>query len=175
MGLKDTLEALGVDYNELIEQRPEAILRALCGEPEALVGAVDDVTITSTQAAEAQQAQQPLYCIWAEENGPLGANAYEWSWGNGATGNDIGIPIAFRSQLVAISFNADQAGTSVTMRTQRNIVDVYTSTHSTRNSYVTLPTPIIYEPGDVLAFRTGTVSGAWTDARICAWLRESPA
>lgn len=114
-----------------------------------------------------------LFPIWAEENGGMASNAYEWSWGNGATGDDIGIVLPVACSLIAVTLNADTPGTSATMRTEKNGVDAYVSTHVGQNSVDTLLAPVSYAAGDVLAFRTGTLVGTWTDGRVCAWLREA--
>lgn len=112
-----------------------------------------------------------VFPIWAEENGAIASNAYEWSWGNGAVGSDIGIVLPMSCDLFAVTFNADVAGTSLTMRTQKNGTDAHISNHVGQNSVDTLTAPVRYAAGDVLAFRTGDVVGTYTDARVTAWLR----
>lgn len=110
--------------------------------------------------------------IWAEENGALADNQYEWSFGNGAVGATIGIVIPFNCELFAVSLNAEVAGTSITMHTKNNNVNIHTSTHTGQNSFETLTTPIAFSAGDKVSFQTGTLSGTWSDARVCAWFRE---
>lgn len=117
-------------------------------------------------------APAPLYAIWAEENATLANNAYEWSWGNGATGTTIGIPIAVESDLIAVSFNAETFGTSLTMEIHRNGSNQYNASFPSNNSVDTLVSPVRYTVGQRLSFRTGTLVGSFTDARVCAWLRE---
>jgi len=111
---------------------------------------------------------------WAEENGGIATNAYEWSWGNGATGSDIGIPFPFDMELTAMSFNCDAftAGSSAGVKLQRNGQLVHELAISQQNVIEILSEPINIAAGGRLDFRTGTVSGTITDARICAWLRQ---
>jgi len=116
-----------------------------------------------------------IFPIWAEENGGIANGAYEWSFGNGATGNDIGIPIAVDCTLFAASFNADVFGTSVSMNLIRRRAGVNTTIQTstfTANNTVDNFTPIEFLAGDTIVFQTNTVVGGTTDARICAWFRE---
>lgn len=115
---------------------------------------------------------RPLIPIWAEENGGLNANSHEWSWGNGATGALIGIPLAVPCELVSVTFNAEVVGTSANMETQRNGTTIFTSTHTGRDSVVNVDPPITFAAGDRVSFRTGSLTGTWSDGRVCAWFRE---
>lgn len=117
------------------------------------------------------QANAPIFPIWAEENGAIANNAYEWSWGNGATGSAIGIVVPLACELFAVSVNAEVAGTSMTMRTEKNGADAHVSTHAGANSTVDLPTPVEFAAGDRVSFRTGTLTGSFSDVRVCAWFR----
>ena len=115
--------------------------------------------------------QKTIFPIWAEENGALASNAYEWSWGNGATGNDIGIPLPVSCELFASSFNADVFGTSVSVIIEKNGTSIATPLFENNNTVFTELTPIQFAVGDRVSFKTGTVVGTNTDARICAWFR----
>ena len=110
-----------------------------------------------------------VFCIWAEENAALGDGQAEWSFGNGATGF-IGIPVGIDCQLFALSLNADTPGTSVSIDIQKNGGVVDTPIFNGNNEVSTL-IPIDYVVGDLLSFETNTVTGGWTDVRVCAWLR----
>lgn len=115
--------------------------------------------------------QKTIFPIWAEENGALASNAYEWSWGNGATGNDIGIPLPVACEFFASSFNADVFGTSVSMIIEKNGTSIATPLFENNNTVSTELTPVQFAVGDRVSFKTGTVVGTNTDARICAWFR----
>lgn len=128
---------------------------------------------TFLKEGEGSGGSQSIIPIWAEENGGLAANAYEWSWGNGATGSDIGIPIPVACELFAVSFNADTFGTSVQMRTQGDGTVLHTSSFTANNQVDTLETPVPVPAGTRLDFRTGSLVGTTTDARVCAWLRTT--
>ncbi len=115
--------------------------------------------------------QKTIFPIWAEENGALASNTYEWSWGNGATGNDIGIPVPVACEFFASSFNADAFGTSVSMIIEKNGTSIATPLFASNNTVFTELTPVQFAAGDRVSFKTGTVVGTITDARICAWFR----
>ena len=117
-------------------------------------------------------SQLTVFPIWAEENGPMATDAYEWSWGNGAVGTDIGVPVAIDCEMFACTLNADVFGTSASMRIERNGIDVATPLFTANNELVTEVTPVLYSAGDRVSFRTGTVTGSFTDGRICAWFRS---
>lgn len=110
-----------------------------------------------------------IFPIWAEENGNLSPGNTQWSFGNGATGA-IGIPLAFDCELFAVSLNADSPGTSTFINIQRDGANVVTP-EFTANNQVNTFTAIPYTSGQLLSFQTATVSGTWTDVRICAWFR----
>lgn len=168
--LKQTLEDAGLNFEEIFDSDPDVLLRALCGDSSYL-STVEGATIPP-ELEEAAQAKGNLFCIWAEENGGIQNNGAEWSFGNGAVGATIGIPVAVDCQLVAVTFNAETFGTSLTMSMQRNASTVYTSNHASNNSVDTLVTPVDYDAGDTIVFRTGTLTGAFSDCRVCAWFRE---
>ena len=116
-------------------------------------------------------AQRLTFPIWAEENGGLQNNGEEWSFGNGATGNDIGIIVPMACELVSATFNADVFGTSVSIHVNKNNVSVEEPLFTSQNSTVNFTNPVVFQPGDLVSFQTGTLVGSTTDARICAWLR----
>ena len=113
-----------------------------------------------------------IFPIWAEENGGLAANAYEWSWGNGATGSGIGLVLPLDVELFAVTFNADVFGTSVQMQTKANGSIIRLSAFIANNSVDDGFTPIFVAKGSRIDFRTGFIVGTTTDARVCAWFRE---
>ena len=146
------------------------------------VGTHSDVDITGVQTGDQLECNGSsfipkailngftIFPIWAEENAGLANGQFEWSWGNGATGTDIGIVIPFDCELFATSFNADAFGTSVSIDTLLNGTAVETSTFTSQDAFVNF-TPVVVTAGDRIHFQTNTVVGTTTDARICAWLR----
>jgi len=137
---------------------------------------VNSNTINDNAGPSAPSAK-PAFYIWCEENGALAANAHEWSYGNGATGNDIGIPIMLAAELTHMSFNADVFGTSVQIRAKRATTPgtgsiVADPIFSTNNSVYALPTPVLFNPGDTLVVQTGALVGSTTDARPCFRFQE---
>ena len=116
-------------------------------------------------------AQNQLFPIWAEESGAMANNAFEWSWGNGAVGTDIGVPVSQRCQLVSATFNADAFGTSISVNINRNNTSVELPLFEGQNDLVNFTNPVVFEAGDLVSFRTGVVTGSYTDSRVCAWFR----
>jgi hypothetical protein len=110
-----------------------------------------------------------IFPIWAEESGGLSNGNAQWSFGNGATGF-IGIPMAINCELFAISVNANNVGTSVSINIQRNGGNVATPNFTTNNEVIAI-TAIPYVQGDLLTFQTNTEVGAWSNVRVCAWMR----
>jgi len=127
--------------------------------------------VKSLQSQIDALSQRLTFPIWAEENGGLQNNGEEWSFGNGATGNDIGIIVPMACELVSATFNADVFGTSVSIHVNKNNVSVEEPLFTSQNSTVDFTNPVVFQPGDLVSFQTGTLVGSTTDARICAWLR----
>ena len=111
-----------------------------------------------------------VFPIVGEENGNLSNNAFEWSHGNGSVGNDIGVVIPLRCELVFATFNADIFGNSVSIHIRRNNVGVTTPLFTSNNSTVIIP-PITFEKDSLVSYQTSVVNGQTTDARITAWMR----
>lgn len=113
-----------------------------------------------------------VFPIWAEENGGLDNNAFEWSYGNGATGASIGVPLGTDCELFALSFNAETFGTSVSFNLQKNQTTEATVNFVANNTALLLPTPVPFALGDLYGVQTNTVNGGMTDARVIAWFRQ---
>lgn len=151
------------------QNRLSALISAMRGDFDTL-----DSRIAALEAAGGgggSSVGAPI-AIWAEENGGLAANTAEWSWGNGAVGNAIGIPIAVDAELVAMSFNAESFGAGASIRTRGNGVLLHEASFTTNNSVVDI-TPVPVAKGTRIDFQTGTIfGGSVNDARVCAWFRE---
>ena len=120
------------------------------------------------------------FCIWAEENGDLGANAFEWAFGNGSnTPLSDGVVIPVDCELFAMGLNV-QGGSA----TVRAIVDsdaslsTYQVAAVAPQGSITFPTPLAITAGQLINFRTILSSGADTNqGRVSAWfrIRSTPA
>ena len=110
-----------------------------------------------------------IFPIWAEESGGLSNNNRQWSFGNGATGA-INITMAFDCEVFAMTFDAENAGTSVSIQLMRENGPV-TSQLFTGASGVANFTAIPFTAGQRLGFQTDVETGAYSDARVCAWAR----
>ena len=140
-----------------------AVLSSKLNTVKAMVDILD--------AQVAALSQRLIFPIWAEESSALQNNGEEWSFGNGATGNDTGIIVPMACELVSATFNADVFGTSVSIHVNKNNVSVEEPLFTSQNSTVNFTNPVVFQPGDLVSFQTGTLVGNTTDARICAWLR----
>lgn len=114
---------------------------------------------------------KPAFYLWCEENGGLAANAYEWSWGNGAIGGSIGCPIMAPSQLTHMSLNVENFGTSVQINARKATTPGTGSIVSNplflgSNTVFELPAPVSFDVGDTLVCQTGALVGGSTDARV---------
>ena len=127
----------------------------------------------------ALQDKAGVFYIWCEENGAVATNAYEWSYGNGAVGNDIGVVIMRDALLTEMAFNADTYGGGSTVQIHARRAQtpgagsiVQSHTFTSNNEVFTLPTPRLFARGDVLVVQTGTLVGTITDARPCFRFQE---
>jgi len=128
------------------------------------------------------QLLKPTFSIWVEENGQMGTNAYEWSYGNGATGSDIGCPFPFACELFAITFNCDSfvSGASAGINIRRKAVAatgsgsiVGSGMFTTQNGRHDFATPIQFAADEMVIVQTGAVVPTITDARVFMWFRKT--
>lgn len=116
-----------------------------------------------------------IFNIWAEESASLGANNYEWAFGNGDnTPNGDGIVIPIDCELFAMSLN-HEGGANTTVRivinTDASQSTYQVSTSGAENGYNTFGTPLSFSAGDIANFRTISASTGGTSGRISAWFR----
>lgn len=116
--------------------------------------------------------KRPAFAIWAEENGALAANAYEWAFGNGAnTPNGMGVVLPFACELFAVGLSLLQGSASV--RVQHDGTTVATIDSRADGNLLTLGTPVAAVAGDVVGFQTATATGTGTPNIVTAWYRET--
>lgn len=138
-----------------------------------------DDTVTNLGATDVQAAIEALgtpqdgftiFAIWAEENGGLVNNNRQWSFGNGSTGA-VNIAIPIDCEVFAMSLDAEVGGTSVSIELMQENVPVISQLFNGITDFAVFGTPIPVTAGDRLGFRTDVETGAYTDARVSAWLR----
>ena len=104
--------------------------------------------------------------FWAEENGGIGDGLYEWSWGNGAVGTTIGLPVLDDCEIVGMVINLEAAGTGATVEVQVDGVAAGTiASGGANNATTTFGVPVAVSAGSKIGFRTVTGGGA-TDVRV---------
>ena len=115
----------------------------------------------------------PIIPIWAEENAVLSANATEWAFGNGAnTPAGQGIPMLFRCRLIGLSCSLRNG--SATIAVLRNGATADSIAATPGGVFKDISGGAIYDPGDVVGFRTLSASGTGGPNQICAWLQKEP-
>ena len=116
--------------------------------------------------------------VWAEENSSLGANAYEWAYGNGAnTPNDGGItiyvPSGWECHVVAMSLRIG-SGTATVELVHNGTVkgdDCNVAVTSGQSAVNVTDPPIEISNNDYINFRTTSASGTSSPNVVCAFLR----
>lgn len=114
--------------------------------------------------------QFTLFPIWAEEGAALANNQREYSFGNGATGN-IGITLPVDGEVQFVSIDSVAAGASLSIDLVVNGVDTQTITFTAASQSQALGTPLSINAGDRIGFKTNTETGAWSNTRLCAWIK----
>ena len=115
--------------------------------------------------------------VWAEENGSLANNTYEWSFGNGGVspaghGLTIFVPSGYKCELVAMSLCLRQGTATVealknsTLLGSSANVSVSSGTSNT-NEF----TPVEYSNNDIINFRTTSANNTGSPNVVTAWLR----
>lgn len=115
-----------------------------------------------------------LFGIWSEENAAMGNNAYEWAFGNGATTqNNRGILVPVDGlELFAIGISSNSTMTNTVVSVERNGVNVaQTNPSNGNNQLTTLATPIVFNTGQNVNFRTITAGGG-ANAQVVGWFRK---
>jgi hypothetical protein len=99
------------------------------------------------------------FVIYAEQNDLLGLNSgEEWAFGNGAEVTGNGLVIGQNCQLVKIGFATTDDGTGAEVEVLKNGVSTGASVLYTGGGRTlsTLSTPVDFQEGDLLTFRTVT-------------------
>lgn len=155
--------------------------------PEGPNGSIDILTDVDTTTATPNSGDRlefdgsnwvpvknkQVMMIWAEENGTLGDNIDEWSYGNGAVGATIGIPMLYPGRVLGMSLNTESATTgSCNVEIRKNNTSVSNSitvASGNNNGTTTFGSPATFIAGDVLGFKTVLAGGA-NDVRVCMWV-----
>ena len=135
---------------------------------------VDELEVRISQQLE--EFHHPIFPIWAEENGALGATTYEWSFGDGyATPNGNGIVIPFRCQLIALSLmlNGASARAKVDVEVDGTVKSAYAIDLTASNhGYQEFPKPLEIHAGARFNFRTVSQTSTAAGNLVCAWMRK---
>jgi hypothetical protein len=151
--------------------------------PHGTLNFIDEIQVTDAGGGVADVSvifpkNTYMMSVWAEENAALGNNTYEWAYGNGANtaaggGVTMYVPAGYKCELVAMSLTLRQGTATVeslrntTLNGSNGDVTVSSGTTATNDSF----TPIQYNNGDVINFRTTTQSGTGGPNVVTAWFK----
>ena len=118
-------------------------------------------------------ASRPEFCIYAEEASQLNNTSFEWSFGNGDDSQSgFGVVLPFDSELLALTLSTRQGSAVVEARKNNDSAGLQVSSdNDTRNSIALADSPILFEAGDVIGFRTVLANGAAQGGKIAAWFK----
>jgi len=127
-------------------------------------------------ASSGLSAGYSYFVFQAAENGTLGSNAYEWSFGaNESNSNRGGLQVPVACELYALALDHNSVTTDVvTVDAQKNGSDVasISSNATASNYYTVLGSPVSFAAGDRFNFQTGTVTTSSSGAnRVAAFFR----
>ena len=154
---------------------------AVRGLPTTFPFGVGDEAVSRTQALllmegeeQARLAIKPIITVWAEENGSLLNNAYEWSFGNGAAGvPESGYTMLAPGRVLSMGL-ATTSSDSTSDRAEVNLVVNGTEQLSYRvtkptgqhSSTTSFRTPLELAQGDRINFRSATTTPNITAAVV---------
>lgn len=148
------------------------LLFAISTQAQILTVLGEHANITSEAPASPQEY---MVAIWAEENSTLGANTYEWAYGNGANspqdgGVTIYVPDGWECHVVAMTLRLGSGSATVELLINGVLQDcnVVSDGQSTTNSSFTA---LELSNNDYINFRTTTASGTSSPNVVCVWLR----
>ncbi len=132
---------------------------------------------------------RPTFCIFAEENQAVtvGANNYEFSYGNGAVNtadtDPSGIPLGVNCTLIGIGVSAHStsglATVSISVINNGSVVATGglasgATTNAKVQDFTTItPDTVNFVPGDTVQFRTATETSTLRDVRVVAWFERT--
>ena len=118
--------------------------------------------------------RKPVITVWAEENGPIRNGQYQWSFGNGATGNNQrGYPIPAAGRILRMGLSASmggsQPGESVVNIVVNGIENTAYSVIKPNGRFSgtnTFGTPLELAQGDRINFRSDSTNNSVTSAIV---------
>lgn len=124
-----------------------------------------NVGTTAGTVAAGDHSHQSIFPIWAEESGsisPSVSSGYQWSFGNGATGTNTRLTIAFNCTLVKVSLRATGSTPNATVEVYKNgaATGAAVVLSSGNNAVTVLGSPVSFSSGDDIMFRTTAFSGS---------------
>lgn len=138
-----------------------------------------NVGTTAGTVAAGDHSHNCIFPVWAEESSnpsTATSSGYQWSFGNGATGTGTQLTIGYDCSLTKISLRCNGASPTVTVEVYKNAVATgATVSVVATNKAVSTVTPVTFNAGDTVMFRTTAASGslgapnivtAWFEATI---------
>lgn len=179
------VENNGIDWQTVLFAAPDSIMDVLLGGNPApfkqWLESYFGVTLTGYDAAaindQAKLAAVPqvvysFFSIWAEENGPLAAGSTEWSYGNGneASLTTGGLFMGVGCELISLGLNIQSGSGEVEVIKNGVATTATTGVQTSPGGLNTLTTPLAFNAGDRINFRTVS-SNLGSIGRVIAWFR----
>ncbi len=140
------------------------------GELELI--SLDSVGIRGIVNEELDSVHGSIFAIWAEESGGLTANAFEWSYGNGDESQaafGVGVPV--KCELFAVGVMLFNGTAEVEVYKNGIATGAVSGTGGVGTTIATLTTPIVFNAGDNVNFRTLNTTGSTSGGKAVAWFR----
>lgn len=183
MPLPEVTATEGKLYRRQIQDQMDYLdgLAETATQPEDLATVATSGAYSDLSGAPAPGLSESFVPIWAEENGVLGANTYEWAFGNGAdtpnnNGISIYVPSGYEVHIVAMGATTNNAAGSPTIEVEVNgsalgASDGIQITLAGRSGINDSFAPYALSSADRLNFRTISAGTSTSPHTAVAWLR----
>ena len=125
-----------------------------------------------------EQAHKPIIAVWAEQGGPLTRGSYEWSFGNGSSGQShaqmgFPMPVSGRAKAMALRIVPENAAARVALVINGTMIPESVTKETTQKTGV-VHWESGYElaAGDHINFKTASLHGVRATSGIVSLLIE---
>ena len=119
-------------------------------------------------------SRKPVITVWAEENDPTKAEQYQWSFGNGATGDkERGYPMPAAGRILRMGLSGSARGSppaemivNIVVNGAENTAYAVTKPDGQFSGTITFGTPLELAQGDIINFRSITANPSVTSTCV---------
>ena len=117
-------------------------------------------------------SRKQIIAIWAEENGTLDGNTFEWSWGNGATGSQYGYPMLSDGRIIRAGASINPNNNSATIQIFVNGTNKasFSKLYNQRTTVTIFSPPIDLTQGQFIALKTNSETGTQSQNLVTLWI-----